>query len=163
MQDMSRISPSEERRPVVVLATVAGILAVLFGGGVYVYSQFASIPYGCAEQSETVSQTGKYRIEITQKACGGIAFSDTTFLALRSEQNDQPTTFFSYGGGSSRPTLNWASDNVLIVELPDVSEIYTQADYVGDVQIRYQIGKISTKQPRQRHSRSWDELSEVHA
>jgi hypothetical protein len=29
--------------------------------------------------------------------------------------------------------------------LSDVSEVYTQADHVGDVQIRYQIGKVSTK------------------
>jgi hypothetical protein len=66
-------------------------------------------------------------------------------LVIRSEQSNQQTTFFSYGRGSSGPRLKWASDNVLVVELPDVSEIYTQADHVGDVQMRYQIGKISTK------------------
>ena len=82
---------------------------------------------------------------MTQRVCGGIAFSDTISLGIRSEQSDQQTTFFSYGRGSSGPRLKWASDNVLVVELSDVSEIYTQADHVGDVQMRYQIGKISTK------------------
>ena len=82
---------------------------------------------------------------MTQRVCGGIAFSDTIFLVIRSEQNNQQTTFFSYGRGSSDPRLKWASDNVLVVELSDVSEIYTRADHVGDVQISYQIGKIPTK------------------
>ena len=82
---------------------------------------------------------------MTLRVCGGIAFSATTFLAIRSEQSNQQTTFFSYGGGSSDPRLKWVSDSVLVVELSDVSEVYTQADHVGDVQIRYQIGKISTK------------------
>lgn len=122
------------------------ILAVVLVGGAYIYSQLPPREaYQCAEQSEPISQTGKYRIEMTQKVCGGIAFSDTTFLAIRSEQSNQQTTFFSYGGGSSAPRLEWASDNVLVVELSDVGEIYTQADHVGDVRIRYQIGKILTK------------------
>src|SRR5262245_38509260 len=120
------------------------VLAVVLVAGAYIYSQLPlRDAYQCAEQSEPISQTGKYRIEMTQKICGGIAFSDTTFLAIRSEQSDQQTTFFSFGRKCSDPRLKWASDNVLIVELSDVSEIYTQADHVGDVQIRYQIGKIS--------------------
>lgn len=82
---------------------------------------------------------------MTQRICGGIAFSDTTYLAIRSEQSNQQTTFFSYGRRSSDPRLKWVSDSVLVVELSDVSEIYTQADHVGDVQIRYQIGKNSAK------------------
>jgi hypothetical protein len=122
------------------------ILAVVLVGGAYIYSQLPPRDaYQCAEQSEPISQTGKYRIEMTQRVCGGIAFSDTIFLVIRSEQSNQQTTFFSYGRGSSDPRLKWASDNVLVVELSDVSEIYTRADHVGDVQISYQIGKIPTK------------------
>jgi len=82
---------------------------------------------------------------MTIKVCGGIAFSNTILLVIRSEDSNQQTTFFSYGPGSSDPKLKWTSDNVLVVELSDVREIYTQADHVGDVQIRYQIGKVSTK------------------
>ena len=143
--DMRQIEPSEERHPAIVLAVAVGILAALFGGGAYFYSLLPRDAYQCAEQSQTVSQTDKYRVEMTQKTCGGIAFSDTTFLAIHSEQSNQQTTFFSYGGGSANPRLKWASDNVLVVELSDVGEIYTQAGHVGDVQIRYQIGKILTK------------------
>src|SRR5262249_10581016 len=109
-QDMGRIVSTAELIPVI---TFVGILAVVFGGGAYFYSQLAGIPYQCAEQSEPISQTGKYRIEMTKEACGGIAFSATTFLAIRSEQSNQRTTFFSYAGGCSDPRLKWASDNVL--------------------------------------------------
>ena len=142
---MRQIEPSEERHPAIILAVVVGILAALFGGGAYLYFQLGPEAHQCAEGSEPISQTEKYSIEMTQKVCGGIAFSATTFLAIRSEQSNQQTTFFSYGGGSANPRLKWASDNVLIVELADVSQIYTQADRVRDVQIHYKIGKISTK------------------
>jgi hypothetical protein len=122
------------------------ILTVVLVGGAYIYSQLPPRDaYQCAEQSEPISQTGKYRIEMTIKVCGGIAFSNTILLVIRSEDSNQQTTFFSYGPGSSDPKLKWTSDNVLVVELSDVREIYTQADHVGDVQIRYQIGKVSTK------------------
>lgn len=145
--NMRRSLSTEVLIPVIITAVVVvGILAVFFGGSAYILLQLGRDSYQCATQNETVSQTDRYRIEMTQEACGGIAFSDTTLLAIRSEQSNQQTTFFSYGEGSSVPRLKWASDNTLLVELPDVGEIYTQAAHVGDVQIRYQIGKILTKQ-----------------
>jgi hypothetical protein len=89
----------------------------------YVYRpQLPRDAYQCAEQSEQISQSGEHRIELTVKVCGGIAFSNTFSLAIRSEQSNQQTTIFSYGG-SSDPKLKWISDNVLLIELSDVSEI----------------------------------------
>jgi len=120
----------------IFVAALPVVLAVA-----YVYRpQLPRDAYKCAEQSEQISQSGKHRIELTGKVCGGFAFSSMVSLAIRSEQSNQQTTFFSYGGDSD-PTLKWISDNVLLIELSDVSEIYTQADHVGDVQIHYQITK----------------------
>jgi len=127
-------------------------LALLVVGGAYIYSQLPPPDaHQCADfPNETISQTAKYRIEVTKRVCGGIVFSDTTFLVIRSEQGGQQRTFFSYAG-ESHPELKWTSDNVLVVELSDAGEIYTQADHVGDVQIRYHVGKALTKW--QRHAR----------
>ncbi|MBR1088583.1 hypothetical protein JQ621_14020 [Bradyrhizobium manausense] len=130
------------------------ILAVVVVGALYIYSRLPPDAYQCASQDEPISQTGstgKFSIEMTQTVCGGIAFSSTVFLAIRSEQSNQKTTFLSYGRGTSDPKLEWIGDNVLVVQLSDVEEIYTEAAHVGDVQIRYQIGKILTKQRPRRN------------
>lgn len=113
--------------------------------GAYIYRPLPPRDaYQCAEQSEQLSESGIYKVELAARVCGGIAFSSTVSLAIRSERSNQQTTFFSYGG-TSDPRVKWASDNVLVVEVSDVGEVYTQVDHVGDVQIRYQIGKILTK------------------
>ena len=141
-QNMRRIvRPAMLVSVIKVAVILVVIFAVPFGGGVYLFSRLGRDAYQCAEQNETISQTGKYRIEMAERACGGIAFSDTISLAIRSEQSDQQETFFSYAGPST-PKVKWVSDNVLVVELSGVDEIYTQAPHVGDVQIRYQIGRI---------------------
>jgi hypothetical protein len=117
---------------------VAATIGALFVVG------WAYLPFGvktsCTQQKSDISANGLGDVlAIRHSLCGGVVFSSTDEILLKTHLSQRYETVLSFEHGDSEPALKWVSDKEILVSVRRPGEVYKQIENIHGIKVKFDV------------------------